>query len=30
LLRRGGVFADYYRTQFASEAQSEAEMPIPA
>ena len=30
LLRRGGVFADYYRTQFASEVQSEAEMPIPA
>jgi ATP-binding cassette subfamily B protein len=30
LLRHGGVFADYYRTQFASEAQSEAEMPIPA
>jgi len=30
LLRRGGVFADYYRTQFAPEERSEPEMPIPA
>jgi ATP-binding cassette subfamily B protein/subfamily B ATP-binding cassette protein MsbA len=30
LLRRGGVFADYYRTQFAPEERSEPEIPIPA
>ena len=30
LLRRDGVFADYYRTQFAPEERSPAELPIPA
>ena len=30
LLRRGGVFADYYNTQFAPEERSRAELPIPA
>ena len=30
LLRRGGVFADYYRTQFAPEDRAQPEMPIPA
>jgi ATP-binding cassette, subfamily B, bacterial len=30
LLRRGGVFAEYYRTQFAPEAEAEAEIPIGA
>jgi ATP-binding cassette subfamily B protein len=30
LLRRGGVFAEYYRTQFAPEAEAEAEIRIGA
>ena len=30
LLRRGGVFADYYNTQFAPEHRPAAELPIPA
>jgi len=30
LLRRGGVFAEYYRTQFAPEAEAEAEIPVGA
>jgi ATP-binding cassette, subfamily B, bacterial len=30
LLRRGGVFADYYNTQFAPEERTRAELPIPA
>ena len=30
LLRHDGVFADYYRTQFAPEERSPAELPIPA
>ena len=30
LLRRGGVFADYYNTQFAPEERSRAKLPIPA
>jgi ATP-binding cassette subfamily B protein len=30
LLRRGGVFADYYNTQFAPQERSPAELPIPA
>jgi len=30
LLRRGGVFADYYNTQFAPQERSRAELPIPA
>ncbi|MBV9017672.1 MAG: ABC transporter ATP-binding protein [Alphaproteobacteria bacterium] len=30
LLRRGGVFAEYYRTQFATEDRAQPEMPIPA
>jgi len=30
LLRRGGVFAEYYRTQFAPEDRAQPEMPIPA
>ncbi len=30
LLRRGGVFADYYNTQFAPKERSRAELPIPA
>jgi len=30
LLRRGGVFAEYYRTQFAPEAEAEAEIRVGA
>jgi len=30
LLRHGGVFADYYNTQFAPQERSRAELPIPA
>jgi ATP-binding cassette, subfamily B, bacterial len=30
LLRLGGTFADYYRTQFAQEARSERPQPVPA
>ena len=30
LLRLGGIFADYYRTQFAHEARSERPQPVPA
>ena len=30
LLRRGGIFADYYRTQFAPEHQPAADPLIPA
>ncbi len=30
LLRRGGVFAEYYRTQFAPEAEAEAELRVGA
>ena len=30
LLRLGGIFADYYRTQFAQEARSERPQPVPA
>jgi len=30
LLRLGGIFADYYRTQFAEEARSEPVQPVPA
>jgi ATP-binding cassette subfamily B protein/subfamily B ATP-binding cassette protein MsbA len=30
LLRRGGIFADYYNTQFAPEDRSRPELPIPA
>ena len=30
LLRRGGTFAEYYRTQFAPEAHTRAELPLPA
>ena len=30
LLRLGGIFADYYRTQFAQEARSETPQPVPA
>ena len=30
LLRRGGVFAEYYRTQFAPEAEAETEIPVGA
>jgi ABC-type multidrug transport system fused ATPase/permease subunit len=30
LLRRGGIFADYYRTQFAQEAGAEQPQPVPA
>ncbi|MBV8493097.1 MAG: ATP-binding cassette domain-containing protein, partial [Alphaproteobacteria bacterium] len=30
LLRRGGVFAEYYRAQFAPEDRAQPEMPIPA
>ncbi len=30
LLRRGGVFANYYRTQFASEPAAEAGLPVSA
>jgi ATP-binding cassette, subfamily B, bacterial len=30
LLRRGGVFADYYRTQFAPQNDAETELPVPA
>jgi ATP-binding cassette subfamily B protein len=30
LLRRGGIFADYYQTQFAPQERAPAELPIPA
>jgi len=30
LLRLGGIFSDYYRTQFAQEARSERPQPVPA
>ena len=30
LLRRGGIFADYYQTQFAPQERVPAEVPIPA
>src|SRR5438067_5766379 len=30
LLRLGGIFADYYRTQFAQEARFERPQPVPA
>jgi ATP-binding cassette subfamily B protein/subfamily B ATP-binding cassette protein MsbA len=30
LLRHGGVFADYYRTQFAGESRPEPVQPVPA
>jgi ATP-binding cassette subfamily B protein/subfamily B ATP-binding cassette protein MsbA len=30
LLRRGGIFAEYYRTQFAPEPQAEAALALPA
>jgi hypothetical protein len=30
LLRRDGVFAEYYRTQFAPEAEHDAEMRLDA
>ena len=30
LLRRGGIFADYYQTQFAPEHAAEAGLSVPA
>ena len=30
LLRRGGIFADYYQTQFAPQERAPAKLPIPA